>query len=247
MKKVISILIMITLVVFSVNLSYANDSDVVASLSNSTVKIGDTVTLSINIAQTEDGIAGLQGKITWDDSQLTYVSSKVGSDFTTLNFNDDTTSDALGTFSVYGNEYITTGGTAFTVTFKVNSGLNEETPIHIDITGIKAEYQTAGTVDIQNKEESLSIIDGATNNEDNSEKNENLTNGTQTNQMPVNTNTNSSVATNVSADNTTAKVQLPKAGVSGAIIFAIVIIVILLIVSGKNYMQYLKDTKKQLK
>lgn len=241
MKKIICILMTITLVVLLVNLSYANDSDVIASLSSSTAQIGDTVTLSINIAETEDGIAGLQGKITWDESQLTYVSSQVGSGFTTLNFNDDNTSDALGTFSVYGNEYITTGGTAFIVTFKVNPDLTEKTPIYIDISEIKAEYQNAGTVDIQDKEVNLSIVNEPINEDDFEE------NAISTNQIPTNTDTNSSVVTSATVDYTTSKVQLPATGVPAVTIFAIVILVIILIVSGKNYMKYLKDTKKQLK
>lgn len=245
MKKIICILMTITLVVLLVNLSYANDSDVIASLSNSTAQIGDTVTLSINIAETEDGIAGLQGKITWDDGQLTYVSSQVGSDFTTLNFNDDITSEALGTFSVYGNEYVTTGGTAFIVTFKVNSGLTEETPIRIDITGIKAEYQTAGTVDIQNKEVNLSIIDG-TNNENDFEENKEPTNEILSDK-PLTSPDTSKATNNIQGEGITTKSQLPKAGTSIIITFAIIIFIIILILSGKNYLQYLKDTKKQLK
>lgn len=237
MKKIISIFITIILVVLLNNLSYANDSEVSASLSSSTVQAGDTITLSINIAKTDDGIAGVQGKIAWDKSQLTYVSSQVGNVFSTLNFNDDSESEALGTFSAYGNEYITTGGTAFTVTFEVNPDLTEEIPINIDITKIKAEYQTAGTVDIQDKEVNLSINNGEF---------ANKTNETVTNTNMI-TNTNTSAVTNVAVDNTIAKEKLPAAGVSIVSIFAILILLIILIVSGKNYIYYLKDTNKQLK
>ena len=120
MKRIISILIVIILVMMMFNISYANDADVNISLSNETAKPGDTITLSLNINPTDDGIAGLQGKIKWNTEQLTYVSSQVGNKFTTLNFNEDNTSESLGNFSVYGNDYITDKATVFTITFKVN-------------------------------------------------------------------------------------------------------------------------------
>ena len=158
MKKIVSVLSIITLIIIlTVTPSYANDADVILTTSSETVKPGDTITLTVTINETQDGIAGLQGKVQWNTEQLTYISSQVGSDFTTLNFNDDITSDALGTFTAYGDNYITTGANVFTVTFEVNSELTAETQIDINITGIKAVYQTAGKVDIQDKIVNLSV------------------------------------------------------------------------------------------
>ena len=158
MKKIVSVLSIITLIIIlTVTPSYANDADVILTTSSETVKPGDTITLTVTINETQDGIAGLQGKVQWNTEQLTYISSQVGSDFTTLNFNDDITSDALGTFTAYGDNYITTGANVFTVTFEVNSELTAETQIDINITGIKAVYQTAKTIDIQDKIVNLSV------------------------------------------------------------------------------------------
>lgn len=242
MKKTISLIIIVTLTFFMTIISYASDSDVTILASKQTVSAGDTVTLTINLAETEDGIAGLQGKIGWKTEQLTYVSSAVGSSFTTLNFNDESTSASLGTFSVYGSNYITTGGTAFTVTFKVNSGVTVDTPIEINVTGIKAEYQTAGTTDIQAKTVNLTVAEETVVTPE--EKNE----PTTTTKQPTSSTTNTAgQSTTQKADQTTAKTELPKTGITVAIIFIICIIAIISIVSGKNYIQYLKDTKKQLK
>ena len=158
MSRIISILsaILLTITLLATT-SYANDEDVIISVSSQTARPGDTVTLTVSIADTQDGIAGLEGKINWDTTQLTYVSSQVGSDFTTLNFNEDVQSESLGAFTVYGNNYITTGATVFTVEFKVNEEVEPETKININITGINAEYQTAGTTAIQDKTAELTI------------------------------------------------------------------------------------------
>lgn len=237
MKKIITFLIMITFVMFLVNISYASDSDVIAELSNTVVQLGDTITLSINISEVKDGIAGLQGKIVWDKSQLTYISSQVGNKFSTLNFNDDSKSESLGTFSVYGNEYVTTGETMFTVTFKVDSSLIKEIPVIIDITQIKAEYQNAGTVDIQDKKVKLSIMNET--NEDNSNTNSQNTNTNTSTNTNQNTTNGNNISTNIdfkkntitaNKQNTLAPTKLPAAGIKNLIILSIVIIAIATII-----------------
>lgn len=241
MKKIVSVLSIITLIIIlTVTPSYANDADVILTTSSETVKPGDTITLTVTINETQDGIAGLQGKVQWNAEQLTYISSQVGTDFTTLNFNDDTTSEALGTFTVYGDNYITTGANVFTITFEVNSKLTAETQINIDITGIKAVYQTAGTVDIQDKSVNLSVANNMLDEEPIPEENTNTTN-----QIP--TATTNSIQQSAVVDNTTAKTELPATGLTIIIICAILILAVILIISGKKYIQYLKDTRKQLK
>lgn len=49
------------------------------------------------------------------------------------------------------------------------------------------------------------------------------------------------------SDNTTAMVQLPNAGEKIAIALSVCVLVIIATISGKKYIQYLKDTNKQLK
>ena len=244
MSRIISILsaILLTITLLATT-SYANDEDVIISVSSQTARLGDTVTLTVSIADTQDGIAGLEGKINWDTTQLTYVGSQVGSDFTTLNFNEDVQSESLGAFTVYGNNYITTGATVFTVEFKVNEEVEPETKININITGINAEYQTAGTTAIQDKTAELTIENKPVLDDiENTIPEEETTNTVQT--EPT---TNNNSAQTEKKDNTTAKTVLPATGMTIAIIFAIFIVLVMLVVSGKKYIQYLKDTRKQLK
>lgn len=226
MKKLISILIIMIIDFCIINFSYASDSDVSSRLSNEIAKPGDIITLSIDIEKIEDGIAGLQGKISWNESELTYINSNVGNKFSTLNFNDDSKSNAFGSFSVYGNEYVKTGGTVFTVTFKVNSELKKEIPVTIGITQIKAEYQTAGTVNIKDKEIKLSIIN-ETSNEDNTEEKPEVSDD----EKEPNINTPEVTNTNNITDNTISNAgKLPAAGFKNLITIAILITVIALVI-----------------
>ena len=224
MKKIISVLIIIMLFMLLINSSYASDSDIEVSLSSTTANLGDIITVTVSITEREDGIAGLQGKFVWDSEQLTYIDSKVESDFSTLNFNEDSTSEAFGTFSVYGDDYITSRAKVFSVQFKVNEDLTDVSEINIDIINIKAEYQEAGTIDIQDKNAKVLI------NRDNikNEINENNTNSTINNETNIQGEINSIQGNKT--DSTVAKTKLPAAGMEKAIAVAILGIVVLAII-----------------
>jgi hypothetical protein len=250
MKKILSV-IMVVAVIFSATVtSYAADteeagkasSDIVASVSNKEVKAGDTVIFTLDVAKTTDGIAGIEGTVTWNEEQLTYVDKTVGKDYTTLNFNDDKTSSSFGKFSVYGSNYVTAGTTAFTLTFTANSNLEENQAIDINVTGLQAVYENAGTVELKDQKISLTVVSSKEAAKDDAkEPAEEEASKTPTEQQQQ------TVAKEEStADDTVATTSLPKTGATATAIFAVCLVAVIAIVPGKKYIQYLKDTHKQI-
>ncbi len=138
MKKIISVLVAIVIslaLMLPMTVSAASAS---ASLTGpSTVRAGDTITLSFNL--NGSGIFGASGTLSYDNSQvtLTGTSQKVGSPWA-VEFNGNN-------FVAYDNNLsnpINSSKTLFTVTFKVKS-LAAGTNIKISYTGVTASDGSA--------------------------------------------------------------------------------------------------------
>ena len=128
MKKIISCLIVIALVVSLVPAAFAAGS---ASLSGpSVVRAGDTITLSFSAG---GGIYGGSGSVSYDASQLTLqgYSQTVGGSWV-VEFNGNN-------FVFYDNSMaspINGSATIFTATFAVNSGLATGTGVSVSASGV---------------------------------------------------------------------------------------------------------------
>lgn len=71
--------------------------------------------------------------------------------------------------------------------------------------------------------------------------------GEDINKETNNTNKNSVVTTEKNTDISTAKSELPKAGIEIMILIGILIFIGIIWISGKGYISYVKDVKKQMK
>lgn len=123
----------------SVNAAFAADT---AALSGpGAMRAGDTITVSFKVEGTN--ISGMEGRLSYDASQLTFVSWKqVISSKWKIKMNGDT-----GKFVAYdetGTAKISSG-TLFSVTFKVNAHLEVGTAVTVSFTDVKL---SAGAEDI---------------------------------------------------------------------------------------------------
>lgn len=224
MKKVISILLMILLVLCTTKVQAASDIfNTTLTINNSQVKRGDTITViiglkDISIESGEKGIGAYTAEIKFDSSVLEYVSIEgIGKWETPLY------QDGYITSNTNDAEVVTTTQNIATITFKVkeNASLGETL---VSIANFSGSAVQAEILASSNGSAKLTIID---NNNGNSQKEdldnkgsngqkENLTNkGTQKNSNTV----------------STQKV-LPKAGKQQNLFFMILYVLIALGIIG---------------
>lgn len=121
MKKYIKIFAIVFLVTFSAILSHLDVSAGSVNLSfkgNDTVRVNDTITLTVaasDISGLTNGLATAQGDLVFDNAYLEYVSFKAVSSILSVSYGAKTKRFvALG----MGGEYITSSDDLFTLTFK---------------------------------------------------------------------------------------------------------------------------------
>lgn len=202
MKKVISILLMILLVLCTTKVQAASDSfNTTLTINNSQVKRGDTVTVTLGlkdiaIESGEKGIGAYTAEIKFDSSVLEYVSADgVGK------WEAPLYQDGYITSNTNDAEVVTTTQNIATITFKVkeNASLGETSVSVANFSGsaLQADILASG-----NGSAKLTIVDN--NNNNGSGNNGSSSNGQKENLDNKGTqkNSNTIVAQNV----------LPKAG-----------------------------------
>lgn len=167
MKKIISIMLMILLVVCTTKVQAANDSfGTTLTINNSQAKRGDTITVTmglkdIAIESGEKGIGAYTAGIQFDSSVLEYVSTDgIGK------WEAPLYQDGFITSNTNDAEVVTTTQNIATITFKVkeNAKVGETS---ISITNFSGSSVGADILASSNGTTNLTIID---NNSDNSQK-----------------------------------------------------------------------------
>lgn len=204
MKKVISILLMILLVLCTTKVQAASDSfNTTLTSNNSQAKRGDTITVTIGlkdiaIESGEKGIGAYTGEIKFDSSVLEYVSTDGTGKWEAPLYQDgyisSNTKDA---------EVVTTTQNIATVTFKVKENANlGETSISVaNFSGsaVKADILASSNGSIK-----LTIID---NNNGNSQKDDLDNNGSNAQKENL-----ANKRTQKSSNTVSTQNVLPKAG-----------------------------------
>lgn len=167
MKKIISIMLMILLVLCTTKVQAANDSfNTTLAINNSQAKRGDTITVTIGlkdiaIESGEKGIGAYTAEIKFDSSVLEYVSADgVGK------WEAPLYQDGFITSNTNDAEVVTTTQNIATVTFKVkeNASLGETLLSVADFSGSAVQTDILAS---SNGATKLTIIDNNNNNSSN--------------------------------------------------------------------------------
>ena len=226
MKKILSFIVMMVILVTTVAVYATATVTMRLTSDKTTLTAGDEITLTFSIGSITDiegGIKAIQGTIEYDTNIFEEIttSSKVDMNGWATELNT-----ANNMFA--GTSSGATGGSIFTLTLKVKEGISA-TNTTVTIKDIKTADPTNDDekVDVAN----VSVTIGSTiitpiNNTVNNTSN---TNGVNRNNV-----------VNVNADNTTSSSVLPQTGISPYVIIAIVVIAVVAVVSIVRYKNIIK-------
>jgi len=236
LKTLITVSIMALIVVIS---TISNAASVGMSLSsNSKLKAGDTVTVTMSLGNIDagNGIDTITAELNYDKNVFETVET---SNLIASNSWTPTYASSTNMLTVLKNSKVTKGETVLTITLKVKSTLSvKSTTVTLkDIVVSGGRVQDGGTGDISVNNASVTI-----NADSNAiSKNENTISNTTT---TTNTTTNTTKQNTTLKDNTvTKKTTLPKTGIEQGGVIAIVVIAI---VGTFSYVLY-KKTSKEVK
>lgn len=236
LKTLITVSIMALIVVIS---TISNAASVGMSLSsNSKLKAGDTVTVTMSLGNIDagNGIDTITAELNYDKNVFETVET---SNLIASNSWTPTYASSTNMLTVLKNSKVTKGETVLTITLKVKSILSvKSTTVTLkDIVVSGGRVQDGGTGDINVNNASVTINADS----DAISKNENTTGNTTT---TTNTTTNTTKQNTTLKDNTvTKKTTLPKTGIEQGGVIAIVVIAI---VGTFSYVLY-KKTSKEVK
>ena len=236
LKTLITVSIMALIVVIS---TISNAASVGMSLSsNSKLKAGDTVTVTMSLGNIDagNGIDTITAELNYDKNVFETVET---SNLIASNSLTPTYASSTNMLTVLKNSKVTKGETVLTITLKVKSTLSvKSTTVTLkDIVVSGGRVQDGGTGDISVNNASVTINADS----DAISKNENTISNTTT---TTNTTTNTTKQNTTLKDNTvTKKTTLPKTGIEQGGVIAIVVIAI---VGTFSYVLY-KKTSKEVK
>lgn len=240
LKTLITVSIMALIVVIS---TISNAASVGMSLSsNSKLKAGDTVTVTMSLGNIDagNGIDTITAELNYDKNVFETVET---SSFIANNSWTPTYASSTNMLTVLKNSKVTKGETVLSITLKVKSTLSvSSTTVTLkDIVVSGGRVQDGGTGDISVNNASVTINADA----DAISKNENTISNTTTVTNTTNTSkTNTTKQNTTLTDNTvTKKTTLPKTGIEQGGVIAIVVIAI---VGVFSYVLY-KKTSKEVK
>lgn len=236
LKTLLTISIMALILVIS---TISNAASVGMTLSsNSKLKAGDTVTVTMSLGNIDagNGIDTITAELNYDKNVFETVET---SNLIASNSWTPTYASSTNMLTVLKNSKVTKGETVLTITLKVKSTLSvKSTTVTLkDIVVSGGRVQDGGTGDISVNNASVTINA----NSDAISKNENTISNTTT---TTNTTTNTTKQNTTLKDNTvTKKTTLPKTGIEQGGVIAIVVIAI---VGTFSYVLY-KKTSKEVK
>ena len=234
LKTLLTVSIMALIVVIS---TISNAASVGMTLSsNSKLKAGDTVTVTMSLGNIDagNGIDTITAELNYDKNVFETVET---SNLIASNSWTPTYASSTNMLTVLKNSKVTKGETVLTITLKVKSTLSvKSTTVTLkDIVVSGGRVQDGGTGDINVNNASVTINADS----DAISKNENTT-GNTTNSSKTNTTKQNTTL----KDNTvTKKTTLPKTGIEQGGVIAIVVIAI---VGTFSYVLY-KKTSKEVK
>lgn len=236
LKTLITVSIMALIVVIS-TISNAASVGMLLS-SNSKLKAGDTVTVTMSLGNIDagNGIDTITAELNYDKNVFETVET---SNLIASNSWTPTYASSTNMLTVLKNSKVTKGETVLTITLKVKSTLSvKSTTVTLkDIVVSGGRVQDGGTGDISVNNASVTINADS----DAISKNENTISNTTT---TTNTTTNTTKQNTTLKDNTvTKKTTLPKTGIEQGGVIAIVVIAI---VGTFSYVLY-KKTSKEVK
>ena len=236
LKTLLTISIMALILVIS---TISNAASVGMTLSsNSKLKAGDTVTVTMSLGNIDagNGIDTITAELNYDKNVFETVET---SNLIASNSWTPTYASSTNMLTVLKNSKVTKGETVLTITLKVKSTLSvKSTTVTLkDIVVSGGRVQDGGTGDISVNNASVTINADS----DAISKNENTISNTTT---TTNTTTNTTKQNTTLKDNTvTKKTTLPKTGIEQGRVIAIVVIAI---VGTFSYVLY-KKTSKEVK
>lgn len=236
LKTLLTVSIMALIVVIS---TISNAASVGMTLSsNSKLKAGDTVTVTMSLGNIDagNGIDTITAELNYDKNVFETVET---SNLIASNSWTPTYASSTNMLTAVKNSKVTKGETVLTITLKVKSTLSvKSTTVTLkDIVVSGGRVQDGGTGDINVNNASVTINADS----DAISKNENTTGNTTT---TTNTTTNTTKQNATLKDNTvTKKTTLPKTGIEQGGVIAIVVIAI---VGTFSYVLY-KKTSKEVK
>lgn len=238
MKKTISIILMIILVICTTKVYAANDSfNTTLTINNSQAKRGDTIVVTIGlkdiaIKSGEKGIGAYTAEIQFDSSVLEYVSTN-GTD----KWEAPLYQDGLITSNTKSAEVVTTTQNIATITFKVkqNSKLGETSISLKNFSGSTAGPDVLASI---NGSAKLTIVDNngsnkGSNNASNIGSNNGSSNSSSSNEK---NNLKNSKKAQESSSNTAGLSVLPKTGKEQNPIVIALYVIIGLSVIGLAYL-----------
>jgi len=236
LKTLLTISIMALILVIS-TISNAASVGMLLS-SNSKLKAGDTVTVTMSLGNIDagNGIDTITAELNYDKNVFETVET---SNLIASNSWTPTYASSTNMLTVLKNSKVTKGETVLTITLKVKSTLSvKSTTVTLkDIVVSGGRVQDGGTGDINVNNASVTINADS----DAISKNENTISNTTT---TTNTTTNTTKQNTTLKDNTvTKKTTLPKTGIKQGGVIAIVVIAI---VGTFSYVLY-KKTSKEVK
>lgn len=236
LKTLITVSIMALIVIIS---TISNAASVGMTLSsNSKLKAGDTVTVTMSLGNIDagNGIDTITAELNYDKNVFETVET---SNLIASNSWTPTYASSTNMLTVLKNSKVTKGETVLTITLKVKSTLSvKSTTVTLkDIVVSGGRVQDGGTGDISVNNASVTINADS----DAISKTENTISNTTT---TTNTTTNTTKQNTTLKDNTvTKKTTLPKTGIEQGGVIAIVVIAI---VGTFSYVLY-KKTSKEVK
>ena len=236
LKTLLTVSIMALIVVIS---TISNAASVGMTLSsNSKLKAGDTVTVTMSLGNIDagNGIDTITAELNYDKNVFETVET---SNLIAINSWTPTYASSTNMLTAVKNSKVTKGETVLTITLKVKSTLSvKSTTVTLkDIVVSGGRVQDGGTGDINVNNASVTINADS----DAISKNENTISNTTT---TTNTTTNTTKQNTTLKDNTvTKKTTLPKTGIEQGGVIAIVVIAI---VGTFSYVLY-KKTSKEVK
>lgn len=236
LKTLLTVSVMALIVVIS---TISNAASVGMSLSsNSKLKAGDTVTVTMSLGNIDagNGIDTITAELNYDKNVFETLET---SSFVASNSWTSTYASSTNMLTVLKNSKVTKGETVLTITLKVKSTISvKSTTVTLkDIVVSGGRVQDGGTGDINVNNASVTINADS----DAISKNENTISNTTT---TTNTTTNTTKQNTTLKDNTvTKKTTLPKTGIGQSGVIAIVVIAI---VGTFSYVLY-KKTSKEVK
>ena len=236
LKTLITVSIMALIVVIS---TISNAASVGMTLSsNSKLKAGDTVTVTMSLGNIDagNGIDTITAELNYDKNVFETVET---SNLIASNSWTPTYASSTNMLTVLKNSKVTKGETVLTITLKVKSTLSvKSTTVTLkDIVVSGGRVQDGGTGDISVNNASVTINADS----DAISKTENTISNTTT---TTNTTNNTTKQNTTLKDNTvTKKTTLPKTGIEQGGVIAIVVIAI---VGTFSYVLY-KKTSKEVK